>query len=261
MTMNAKRVALITGASTGLGAEFARLFARDGYDLVLVARSLGRLETLAQELAVFQVKAHVIAEDLAKPGAAGRVWERVQGLGVQIECLVNNAGFGSTGALLDLPASSQVEMIELNCVTLLELTHAFGRPMRERGHGRILNIASTAGFQPGPYMATYYATKAFVLSLTEALAHELKRHGVSVTCHCPGATATEFASRAGNDKSKLFQRPGVAKADAVAAHAYKALMQGKVLSIHGILNWLAVQALRVSPRAIVRRIAAALNQA
>ncbi|MDX2023327.1 MAG: SDR family oxidoreductase [Deltaproteobacteria bacterium] len=259
--MDKKPVALITGASTGLGAEFARLFAHDGYDVVLVARNVGRLEALAERLrGAHKINAHVVAEDLAKPAAAGRVWDRVQALGLTIECLVNNAGFGSAGAFFDLPAAAEVEMVELNCVTLLELTHRFGEAMRKRGHGRILNIASTAAFQAGPYMATYYASKAFVLSFSEALAYELRPHGVTVTCHCPGATATEFAGRAGNNKSKLFQRPGVAKADAVAAHAYKAMMQGKGIAIHGFMNWLGVQAIRFLPRSVVHRIAAALNQ-
>lgn len=150
-------------------------------------------------------------------------------------------------------------MVQLNCSTLLELSHRFGQDMRARKTGRILNIASTAGFQPGPYMATYYATKAFVLSFSEALAHELKDSGVTVTCHCPGATATEFAGRAGNDTSRLFKRSGVAKAEDVAAHAYEAMMQGEVLSVHGLLNWVSMQSLRISPRSVVRSIAAALN--
>ena len=150
-------------------------------------------------------------------------------------------------------------MVQLNCATLLELCHLFGQEMRERKNGRILNIASTAGFQSGPYMATYYATKAFVVSFSEALAHELKDSGVTVTCHCPGATATEFSGHAGNETSWLFQRPGVAKAEDVAAHAYEAMLQGEVLSVHGLLNWVGMQALRVSPRAVVRGFIAALN--
>jgi hypothetical protein len=150
-------------------------------------------------------------------------------------------------------------MVEVNCNALLKLTHLFARPMQARGHGRILNIASTAGFQPGPFMATYYATKAFVVSFSEALAHELKPRGVSVTCFCPGATATEFAARSGNGRSRLFQRPGIAKADEVARAAYDAMMEGEVLSVHGAVNWLAAQSVRFSPRSVVRAIAAALN--
>jgi hypothetical protein len=253
------RVALITGASAGLGEQFAHLFARDGHEVVLVARSLPRLEAVAERLRFHKVKTHLIAEDLSKPGAAGRVFERVKEKGLSVEFLVNNAGFGSTGPFLDLPVEKEVEMVELNCTTLVELCHHFGREMRTRGSGRILNIASTAGFQPGPFMATYYATKAFVVSFSEALAHELKGSGVTVTCHCPGATATEFAGRAGNATSRLFQRSGIAKADEVAAHAYEALMQGEVLAIHGFLNWVAMQSVRVSPRSVIRSVTAALN--
>ena len=150
-------------------------------------------------------------------------------------------------------------MVQLNCGTVLELSHRFGQDMRTRKSGRILNIASTAGFQPGPYMATYYASKAFVVSFSEALAYELKDSGVTVTCHCPGATATEFSRRSGNEASRLFQRPGVAKAEDVATHAYEAMMQGEVLSVHGLANWISQQSLRILPRAVVRSIAAALN--
>lgn len=202
---------------------------------------------------------HIIAEDLSRPGAAERLFTAVKQKGLAISALVNNAGFGSTGAFLDLPVEKEVEMVELNCTALLELCHRFGRDMRERKQGRILNIASTAAFQPGPFMSTYYATKAFVVSFSEGLAHELKGTGVTVTCYCPGATATEFAGRAGNDKSRLFQRPGIAKADDVAADAYEAMMQGDVLAVHGWLNWVAMQSVRFSPRAVVRTLAAALN--
>jgi short-subunit dehydrogenase len=257
--MSTKSVALITGASAGLGEQFAHLFARDGHDVVLVSRSQARLEAIAERLRFHQVKTHVLAEDLSKPGAAARVFERVKAKGLEVGYLVNNAGYGSTGPFLDLPVEGEVEMVELNCATLLELCHRFGQPMRERKAGRILNIASTAGFQPGPFMATYYATKAFVVSFSEALAHELQGSGVTVTCHCPGATATEFAGRAGNDKSRLFQRPGVAKPEDVAAHAYEAMMQGEVLSVHGLLNWVAMQSVRFSPRAVIRNITASLN--
>jgi uncharacterized protein len=150
-------------------------------------------------------------------------------------------------------------MIEVNVSSLVKLTHLFTRGMRERRRGHVLNIASTAGFQPGPYMATYYATKAVVVSFTEALAHELRDARVLVTCHCPGATATSFAGTAGNDKSKLFQK-GVAGAGKVAEHAYCAMLSGDVLSIHGTMNWLMMESLRVAPRALVRTITADLNR-
>ncbi|MDP3153027.1 MAG: SDR family oxidoreductase [Archangium sp.] len=257
--MSPRSVALVTGASAGLGEQFAQLFARDGHDVVLVARNAARMEPIAERLRLHKINPIVLSEDLSKPGAAARVHAAVKARGLEVNYLVNNAGFGSSGAFLDLPLEKEAEMVQLNCSTLLELCHLFGHDMRARKTGRILNIASTAGFQPGPFMATYYATKAFVVSFSEALSHELKDSGVTVTCHCPGATATEFAGRAGNDSSRLFQRPGVAKAQDVAAHAYEAMMQGEVLSVHGLLNWVSMQSLRLSPRAVVRSITAALN--
>jgi uncharacterized protein len=257
--MNNRHVAVITGASAGLGEQFAHLFAKDGHDVVLVARNEARLQAIAERLRHHKVAAVVIAEDLSKPGAGERLFTKVKAKGLDVGFLVNNAGFGSTGSFLDLPLEKEVEMVELNCTTLVDLCHRFGRDMREKKTGRILNIASTAGFQPGPYMATYYATKAFVVSFSEALAHELTGTGVSVTCHCPGATATEFAGRAGTEASRLFTRTAVAKPEAVAAHAYEAMMQGEVLSVHGLLNWVAMQSVRISPRAMVRSIAASLN--
>lgn len=256
-----RKVALITGASMGLGAEFARCFIRDGHDVVLVARSASKLEELAGKLEQEHGgKAHVLPADLSRPETPERLFEEVAARGLEVEFLVNNAGFGSSGPFLDQDLAKEAEMVEVNCTALLKLTHLFGRPMRERRSGRILNIASTAGFQPGPYMATYFATKAFVVSHTEALAYELKDSGVTVTCYCPGATHTEFTARAGNGKTRLFDRPGVAKAPDVAEDAYRAMMKGRVLSIHGVLNWIGMQAGRVSPRAVMRGVAASLNQ-
>lgn len=256
-----RKTALVTGASAGLGKELASLFAKDGHDLVLVARSETKLRTLAGDLArAHGITAHVVPADLADGGAPAQIFERTQQLGVAVDVLVNNAGFGTNGAFLDLDLAREKEMIAVNCTALLELTHRFVHPMRARGQGRVLNIASTAGFQPGPFMATYYATKAFVISFSEALAFELQGTGVTVTCHCPGATATEFAATAGNDKSKLFQRSGVAEAKEVALHAYRSLMKGEVLSVHGALNKIGVQGLRVSPRSLIRSIAAGLNR-
>ncbi len=178
--MSSSRVALITGASAGLGEQFAQLFARDGFDLILTARGLPRLEAVAQRLAHHKVKVHLISEDLSQPGGARRLFAAVQERGLAVHTLVNNAGFGSFGDFLDLPLEKEVEMLNLNCVALLELSHLFGAQMRAHKEGRILNVASTAAFQPGPYMATYYATKAFVLSFSEGLAHELRDSGVTV---------------------------------------------------------------------------------
>jgi uncharacterized protein len=251
--------ALITGASAGLGLEYAKLFAADGHDLVLVARRRDRLEALAKELqASGRVRARVVAADLGTGEGPRRVIDEVQRLGVEIDFLVNNAGFGTSGAFAALDLARELEMIQVNIVSLVTLTRAFLPGMIARRSGRILNVGSTAGFQPGPFMAGYYASKAFVNSFTEALSYELRGTGVTATVSCPGATATEFAAVAGNERSRLF-RMGAASPQEVAKEGYRALMAGKPMVVHGMKNKLAVQALRVSPRAAVRVIAASLN--
>jgi short-subunit dehydrogenase len=254
-------IALITGASAGLGREFARLCAKDGMDLILVARSEAPLKELGKELeAAHGTRSTVLPADLADPKSSDHIFDETKRLGLVVEVLINNAGFGSAGPFLDLPLAGEIGMVEVNINAVLRLSHRFGQGMAERGRGRILNIASTAGFQAGPFMATYYASKAFVITFSEALAHELRPRGVTVTCHCPGATATSFAERAGNQSSKLFQRSGVAAAPEVAAHAYAAMKKGQVLSIHGTTNKIGAFLTRFSPRSINASIAASLNQ-
>lgn len=251
--------ALVTGASAGLGAAFARLFAADKHDLLLVARRRDRLEVLAHELSGRHgIQAHVFAADLGIPHGPAEVVAEAKRLGLAVEFLVNNAGFGTSGPFVRSDAGRELEMVDVNVRAVVELTHAFVRPMVERGRGRILNLGSTAGFQAGPFMATYYASKAFVNLFTEALSYELRGTGVTATVSCPGATATEFAAVAGNEKSRLF-RMGAAPPEQVAREAYRAMMAGKPMIVHGVKNKLAVQMLRVSPRSTVRAIAAALN--
>ena len=253
--------ALITGASAGLGLEYAKLFAASGHDLVLVARRRDRLEALAAQLQqAHGVKAHVLAVDLASPDGPRRVLEELRRLDVTIEFLVNNAGFGTSGAFAEIDLKRELEMIQVNIVALLELTRALLPGMVARKSGRILNIGSTAGFQPGPFMAGYYASKAFVNSFTEALGYELRGTGVTATVSCPGATATEFATVAGSDRSRLF-RMGAASAASVAKEGYRAMMAGRPIVVHGMKNKLGVQLLRVSPRGAIRAVAAALNPA
>lgn len=253
--------ALITGASSGLGREYAKLFATDGHDVVLVARSADKLDALAAQIReTHGVNATVLQDDLGDAGAPARIVEATEGQGRPVEFLVNNAGFGTTGEFAELDVERELGAIQVNCLALTHLTRLVLPRMRERGHGRILNVGSTAAFLPGPYMSVYYASKAFVLSFTEGLSHELKGTGVTATVHCPGATATEFARVAGNDKSLLF-RMGAADPAAVARHGYRAMMAGKAVSIPGLRNKLAAQSIRVTPRAVARRVAAALNQA
>jgi short-subunit dehydrogenase len=254
-----KQTALITGASAGLGREYARLFAKDGHDLVLVARRRERLDELARELAAAHgATCMVIPADLATPGAGQRIADQVQAAGRTIDFLVNNAGFGRRGPFAQSDVRPQLEMIDVNVRALVELTHLFLPGMLQRRQGRILNIASMAGFVPGPFMATYYASKAFVLSFTEALAGELRGTGVTATASCPGPTSTEFGEVAGSSKSNLFKRH-LADAASVARHGYRAMLAGKVVAIPGLQNKLSVQSVRIAPRAAVRAISAKLN--
>ncbi len=252
--------ALITGASAGIGKELATLFAKDGIGLVLVARRRDRLEALASELtAAHGVSVLVVDEDLSDPTSPPRIVEAVDREGLVVDYLVNNAGFGTSGPFAELDLERELGQIHVNVMSLVHLTRLILPRMLTRGRGRILNVGSTAGFQPGPYMAVYYATKAFVNSFTEALWYELKDSGVTATVSCPGATATEFAEVAGNEKSKLFKL-GAASADQVAAEAYRAMQRGKVMVVHGLKNKLALQSLRVSPRGTVRSLTATLNK-
>jgi len=231
-----KQTALVTGASAGIGRELARLAAKDGHDLVLVARRRERLEELAAEVtAAHGVQVTVVASDLSERAAPADIAERLRAAGTRIDFLINNAGFGTCGPFSQAILDREVEMIHLNIRALVQLTHLFLPDMLARKSGRILNVASVAGFVPGPYMATYYASKAFVISFTEALAAELLGTGVTITASCPGPTGTEFATVAKNDKTKLFQR-NVADAAPVALHAYRAMMAGKVVSIPGLMN-------------------------
>jgi short-subunit dehydrogenase len=252
---------LITGASKGIGRDLARLCAAAGHDLVLVARSRDLLQALSDELTEqHDISARVESCDLLDADAPGILFERLGEDGVDIDILINNAGFGDTGRFDTLRRDRQLGQIDLNVRALTELTHLFLPGMVARRRGRILNIASTAGFQPGPYMAVYYATKAYVISFTEALAEELRGTGVTATAHCPGATASEFGATSGNDETRLFQQGHVASSEAVAAHAYAAMMRGDVLAIHGAQNWLGAFMVRLTPRWLLRRVVARINQ-
>jgi short-subunit dehydrogenase len=253
-------VALITGASAGLGTEFAKLFARDKHDLVLVARRRDRLDALGQELtAAHGVRSTSLAADLMDPAAPGGVLAELERQGLAVDFLVNNAGFGTSGKFWELDAARERGMLEVNCTALVALTRALLPGMVARGRGRVLNIGSTAGFQPGPYMAGYYASKAFVNTFSEALAFELQGTGVTATLSCPGATATEFAAVAGNDRSRLFAL-GAMTAEEVAREAYQAMHAGRPRVVHGFKNKLSAWTVGLTPRGLVTSIAARLNQ-
>lgn len=247
--------ALITGASAGIGKELAKLFAQDRYDLVLVARSAAKLSSVADEIQrQFGAKAKAFPLDLTSAAAPQFLCDQLQREGVYVDVLVNNAGFGRLGAFADMPFEESAGQIQLNITALTHLTKQFLSPMLARKSGRILNVASTAGFQPGPLMAVYYATKAYVISFSEALANELKETGVTVTCLCPGLTDTEFQTRAGTEQTNLFRRTRAMTAETVARSGYRALMKGQPLVIAGFRNRLLAQSLRVSPRRLVTAV-------
>jgi hypothetical protein len=255
-----KKTALVTGASSGLGLELAQLFAADGHDVVLVARRKPDLDALAARLVAERgVQAHVIPEDLAAAAAPERLVAELGRRGLEIEFLVNNAGFGARGPFVELDLARQLDMIQVNVNALTSLTRRLLPGMIARKSGRILNLGSTAGFQPGPGMAVYYATKAFVNSFTEALAFELRGTGVTATLSCPGATLTEFGTVSDNGRSRLFKAGAMAAAP-VAAAAYRAMMAGRTTIIHGVRNKAVIQVQRLAPRSAVRAVAARLNQ-
>jgi short-subunit dehydrogenase len=254
------KTALVTGASAGLGAELSRLFAADGHDLVVVARRRDNLETLASELEkAHGIRVTVLPEDLTDGGAPERIAKALHDGHIDVEFLVNNAGFGTTGPFAKADIGRELAMVAVNVTTLVHLTRLLLPPMIARNRGRILNLGSTAGFVPGPFMAGYYASKAFVNSFTQALAYELRGTGVTATVSCPGATATEFSTVAGNDKSRLFQAAAM-NAREVAADAYRAMMRGRAMTIAGVRNRLAIESLRFAPRSMVVAMAASLNR-
>jgi len=248
------QTALITGASAGIGRELAKLFAKGGYSVVLAARNGARLDQFADELQrQFTISVKAFALDLGSASAPQFLFDQVERETIGIDVLVNNAGYGKLGAFADVALEESLGQIELNITALTHLTKLFLGPMLERKSGKILNVASTAGFQPGPLMAVYYATKAYVISFSEALANELSGSGVTVTCLCPGATDTEFQKRAGTEETLLFKlRPMTAKA--VAQDGYRALMKGKPLVIPGLKNWLVAESLRITPRRVVTAV-------
>jgi uncharacterized protein len=248
------RTALITGASGGIGLELARIFAREGYELVLVARSRDRLDQIAAELKPAPVQ--VIAKDLTLAGAPEEIQREVP----KIDVLVNNAGYGVYGPFVKNPLADELGMLQLNMTALVVLTKLYLPGMVAARNGKILNVASTAAFQPGPFMALYYATKAFVLSFSEAIASELEGTGVTVTAFCPGPTATGFQERSHLGNSRIMKRMKVMDARTVAEAGYRALMAGKPVAIPGALNKLLAQSVRFSPRSIVTKIARKMQE-
>lgn len=248
-------VALITGASAGLGVDFARRLAAKGKRLVLVARRKERLDALAAELG----NVRAVEADLSQEGAADRLMADLAANGEHVDLLVNNAGFGLTGRFADLDGKRQRQMIDLNCGALVELAHAVLPGMIERKSGGILNVASTAAFQPGPGMAVYFATKAFVLSFSEALHEEVKGQGIAVSALCPGPTATEFGEIAGFGPSNPSSKLAAASAPVVEA-GLAGMESGKAVVVPGLMNKATAQAHRFLPRSIVRKAVGILKK-
>ena len=244
--------ALITGASSGIGLEFAKVFAANKINLVLVARSEDKLNQLATQLrSDFGITVKVIVADLSQMEQVFQVYNTCKTANIQINYLVNNAGFGSYGFFVESDWKKTEEMIDLNIKSLTLLSRLFGADMVANKAGKILNVASTAAFQPGPTMAVYFATKSYVLFLSEAMSNELKGTGVTVTCLCPGATESGFMVAAAMDNSALFKNRKLPTSAAVALFGYKAMMKGKMTVIHGIMNYLIANSIRLAPRSWV----------
>ncbi len=259
MSFTNTETVLVTGASSGIGRELAKCFAGDGCRLVLVARNTEALDRLAAELLrAHGVEAVVLCSNLARAETPARVFAELQSRGVTVDVLVNNAGFGANGPFAQLPLERQLDMVQVNVMALTHLARLFLPGMVERRRGGVLNVGSTAGFQPGPGMAVYYATKAFVLSFSEAIAEELKGSGVTVTALCPGPTATNFATAAQFRGSGLLTK-GAISAEAVARCGHRAFRRGRFLVVPGLRNRMLVFAVRLSPRRVVRKVVKALN--
>jgi short-subunit dehydrogenase len=261
MSERHKLTALVTGASGGIGEELARLFAADGHDLVLVARSRDKLARLSEELAgKHNVKARVLVSDLARPEAPREIFEELSAGGVRVDALVNNAGFGSYGLFAETDLQTELDLLQVNVVALTHLTKLFLPALIARRRGYVMNVASTAAFQPGPLMAVYYASKAYVLSLSEALKNECEGAGVVVSALCPGPTETGFvAAVPGMSESKLFDR-AVMDARTVAEAGYRGMLAGKTIVIPGFRNNLLARSIGFFPRGLVTKVVRGIQE-
>ncbi|HZT59203.1 MAG TPA: SDR family oxidoreductase [Pyrinomonadaceae bacterium] len=256
----AKMTALVTGASGGIGLELARLFAEDGHDLVLVARSADKLSSLADELKdKHNVRVRVLPADLARPEAAREIFDELQREGFSVDALVNNAGVGSYGLFAETDLQTELDLLQINVVALTHLTKLFLPAMIARRRGYLMQVASTAAFQPGPLMAVYYASKAYVLHFSEALSNETEGTGVIVSALCPGPTETGFVAAAGMEESKLFDR-GPMTAREVAEAGYRGMLEGKRIVIPGFRNALVAHAVGLLPRGLVTKVVRGIQE-
>ena len=246
-----RKTALITGASSGIGFELAKLFAKDGYNLALVGRNREQLMKIQEEFQKeYNIKVKICPKDLSISDTPELIFQSLRAEMIDIDILVNNAGFGWLGSFAEMDITDALGMLQVNIIALTQLTHLLLPQMIKRNEGKILNVASSAAFQPGPFMATYYASKAYVLSFSLALAEELKGTNITVTALCPGPTATNFGKRAGFNNEKIFGGVLTKDAQTIAMAGYKGLMKGKPLVIPGFLNWLGTQIVRFLPRTL-----------
>jgi hypothetical protein len=253
-------IALITGASGGIGADITRELAARKYDVILVARSTDTLNQLAEEVTrAHGVRTHVVTADLAASGAAESVAARAHEISPRLDALVNNAGYGLFGRFTETNLADEMNMIRVNVEALTELTKRL-LPDILAARGRIMNVSSTAAFQPGPLMAVYYATKAYVLSLSEALAEELAPAGVTVTALCPGPTRSGFQTRADADTSAKLYAAGLMSSDAVAKRGVEGMLKGRRVVVPGGMNWLGVQSTRIAPRRLLTKVVRWLHE-
>lgn len=258
---NRKQSAVITGASGGIGYEFVKLFAQDGYNLVLIARSEQKLAQIAADLKQkYSVAVKIIAKDLSLPTAPFEIFQELQQEAIAPDVLINNAGFATYGLFNETDLNTELQMMQVNVVCLTHLTKLFLKDMVNQGYGKILNVASTAAFQPGPLMTVYFATKAYVLSFSEALTNELQGTGVTVTALCPGPTETGFQQRAAMENSKLVSGQKIMDAETVAKIGYHALMEGKTVVIPGFKNKILAQSVRFAPRKLLTKIVRSMQE-
>ncbi|MEA5576669.1 SDR family oxidoreductase [Anabaena sp. UHCC 0451] len=256
-----EKTALITGSASGIGYQLAYIFASENYNLVLVDRNEFKLLEVADNLKEkFHILVKTIVKDLSISTSPEEIFTELQETGIHVDILVNNAGFGTYGLFNETSLKSELEMLQVNLVCLTHLTKLFLKDMVKRGKGKILNVASAAAFQPGPLMAVYFATKAYVLSFSEAIANELEGTGVTVTVLCPGSTVSEFHERTGMADSKLVKGQKMMDAETVALIGYDALMRGKTIVIPGLLNKIFAKSVRFFPRNLVTKVVRSMQE-
>jgi len=247
--------ALITGASNGIGLELAKVHASKGGDLVLVARNKSKLDELKTELEnQYKVSVYTIGKDLSAINSAQEVYDETTKQNIQIDYLINNAGFGDFGMFVETEWNKELQMINLNITTLTQFTKLYLQDMVKRKSGKIMNVASTAAFQSGPTMAVYFATKAYVLSFSEAVNNEVSDKGLTITTLCPGATESGFQAAAAMEESNLVKGKKLPTSKEVAEYGYASMMKGKTVAIHGLMNWIMANSVRFVPRAIVVKL-------